>query len=91
MQVELSDIPAIFIYSLVDWKGVGEKEDKPAKCTTEAKLSFLNTYQEICNFIIGMASNMRADLGNEAPASKNLLKSQPGEMQGSEKPLATSV
>jgi hypothetical protein len=89
INIELSDVVDMYLYSLVDWKGVGEN-GKPIQCSREAKLAFLNEYDDIAAFIINKASEMKTEL-HEARVLKNSLKSQPGETPKSEKPVAKSA
>jgi len=49
-------------YSLVDWKGVVDENDKPIKCDEENKTFLLNYSEEIIYFICDHAKKMNSDL-----------------------------
>jgi len=88
LDITLPDVVDMYLYCLMDWKGVGGPDDEELKCNEETKLTFLNQQDQYIAFIITKAGEMKKDIA-EAQEVKNSLKSQPGETQKKDKPVAT--
>jgi len=90
VDITLPDVVDMYLYCLIDWKGVGDPDDKPLKCNKENKLAFLNQHDNLATYVVTKSGELKNDLV-EAQAAKNLQKSQPGETQKSEKPVAKTA
>ena len=90
IEITMPDIVDMYVYSLVDWKGIDNEDGKPLKCNYDSKMAFLNQYDELAAFVITKAGEMKKEL-SEALASKNLPESQSGETPKKEKPVAKTV
>ena len=90
VDIQLPDVVDMYMYCLVDWKGVGGTDNKALKCNKENKLAFLNQHDAFIAFIITKAGEIKSDF-DEAQAVKNLKKSQPGVTPKKEQPVAKTV
>jgi len=88
--ITLPDVVDMYLYCLLDWKGIGGPDNKGLKCTKENKMAFLNQYDALASFVVTKASEMKSELV-EAQEAKNLKKSQPGETTKQEKPVAKTA
>jgi len=90
IDITLPDVVDLYLYCLMDWKGVGGLDNKPLPCTKENKLAFLNQHDSLVSFVINKASELKNEVV-EAQEVKNLKKSQSGETPKSDKPAAKTA
>lgn len=74
----------IFDYSVVSWVGISDENDKPLKCNTENKRLLFESDLILALDVVKQAATLRNEIFPEEER-KNLLKSQDGETQQSER------
>ena len=61
IEIDLTDMPILFDYVLMDWKGIGDEKGKQLKCNQKTKLALLNQAPDMVTFVLETAGKMRSD------------------------------